>query len=1040
MLPSTRPLPPLTRHASRLTLPLSLPFILFRVHRLAFDTYTHIFLADHYRQHWWSLWEPRWYLGFSVASYPPLVHQLIALLSWPISGIATFFSPEPEMFPGAFRLFGEEVAFLCVLLVALSLFPLAIREFARLFVGPRAANYAAGLAIVLPALSLAAWSFGQLPTLVATVAALFALTRGYAFMRTGRWLDLAQATALAGVTAAAHHAVFLFVLFAGVTIVWRALSESHLSSATRHASRVTPHASRITLPPSPREATLHSPPFTRHVSRLLLWGSLSVIAVVTILWPFLQWSRGQALQMPIDHASRHNFLTDPLALWFFFWPMYGPLLVIIPLAVWWGLRRSRRRLRPLLGLFLSLFVLGLGGTTPLPRWLFGAGWEWLTYDRFSFWAAIALLPFAGATLVWINARWGKWGRAVSALFFIASMGWAGFAGFLCIISSSQPKAIDLAPIVKFLNEPAQRPYRYLTLGFGDQFAKLSALTDNGSVDGDYHTARELPELHASGIGSLDAAIWNRERFLAVLPFLAHPERYGLRWVFVNHEFYIPMLINAGWRFHHYVGTVTAWERPKFSPFPVRPPPENHFAAFWWGFFPLAFLTLSLALFRLQARRTWAISREKIAQALTDLRRRTWPVVMLSLSLWWVHVLRSGPFPDLYFTYQSILIFASDVTVAFILNIWLIERWLRREPLRFGPKALGYSGLALIAACALSSLTSLDWGLTLAFTAHLLLLGGLYLLCVNDPPSPTEIGWLFGGALLAQASVALLEAISQNTEWLHFLHLPWPGSLTAATSAASVAQNAEGARWLRAYGTLPHPNILGGVLLLYLGAVIERCLQPERKREAWLLALALGVVSLALTFSRAAWLGAGIMLLGGIILRPVVEARGRWSRLLLVSLASAFLTALLLLPFFIARATGDASIPTEQRSADERALFAQAGLEVIQARPWLGVGAGAFVESLAQRSDWHNRLEPVHNLFLLVTAETGVGGALAVLGLGGAILWRLWHRRRVASLSEMMWGLALLGALTVGQFDHFWWTLPPARTLFVIALGWWAGAG
>jgi len=230
----------------RLSLLFNLPFILFRVHRLAFDTYTHIFLADHYRQRWWSLWEPRWYLGFSVASYPPLVHQLIALLSWPISGLVAFFAPEPEMFPGAFRLFGEEVAFLCVLLVALSLFPLAIREFARLFVGPRAANYAAGLAIVLPALSLAAWAFGQLPTLVATVAALFALTRGYAFARSGRWLDLAQAVVLAGVTAAAHHAVFLFVLFAGSIIALRAISPP-----------LTPHSSRVTLHPSSREAILH---------------------------------------------------------------------------------------------------------------------------------------------------------------------------------------------------------------------------------------------------------------------------------------------------------------------------------------------------------------------------------------------------------------------------------------------------------------------------------------------------------------------------------------------------------------------------------------------------------------------------------------------------------------------------------------------------------------------------------------------------------------------------------------------------------------
>src|SRR5204863_5902375 len=119
-------------------------------------------------------------------------------------------------------------------------------------------------------------------------------------------------------------------------------------------------------------------------------------------------------------------------------------------------------------------------------------------------------------------------------------------------------------------------------------------------------------------------------------------------------------------------------------------------------------------------------------------------------------------------------------------------------------------------------------------------------------------------------------------------------------------------------------------------------------------------------SRAAWLGAGVMLLGGILLRPRAAAGRSFRLLLVVSVTSAFLTALLLLPFFVARATGDVAIPTEQRSADERALFLQAGLKVIHDHPWLGVGAGAFVESLARWSDWHNRLEPVHNIFLLVT--------------------------------------------------------------------------
>ena len=43
-----------------------------------------------------------------------------------------------------------------------------------------------------------------------------------------------------------------------------------------------------------------------------------------------------------------------------------------------------------------------------------------------------------------------------------------------------------------------------------------------------------------------------------------------------------------------------------------------------------------------------------------------------------------------------------------------------------------------------------------------------------------------------------------------------------------------------------------------------------------------------------------------------------------------------------------------------------------------------------------RLEPVHNVLLLVTTETGLLGGMALLTLGAAIAWRAWQRRRTAA--------------------------------------------
>ena len=323
------------RHLAGLSLVFNLPLALLKIHRGAFDTYVHIFLADHYRRAWFDLWEPRWYMGFSVASYPPLVHQLIALLSWPLEAGLRWLQPGPERFRGATLWQGEEAAYVLVLLGALVLLPLAVRAFAGLFVGPRTANLAGLLAVVTPGLSLVAWSFGQLPSLMATGMVLLALARGRRYLVGGRRRDLLQAVSLAAVAAATHHGVFLFVPFAGAAVVGQVVSGQWLvvsgQGSVGRGQSARPHFGQG----SRRKAGERGSVFWRHLLvRVLAWTGLSGLAVAGVLWPLLVWSRGQSLQAPIDHLSRHNLLLDLKATFFFFWPVYGPLLLVLPWMTW----------------------------------------------------------------------------------------------------------------------------------------------------------------------------------------------------------------------------------------------------------------------------------------------------------------------------------------------------------------------------------------------------------------------------------------------------------------------------------------------------------------------------------------------------------------------------------------------------------------------------------------------------------------------------------------------------------------------------------
>jgi O-antigen ligase len=207
--------------------------------------------------------------------------------------------------------------------------------------------------------------------------------------------------------------------------------------------------------------------------------------------------------------------------------------------------------------------------------------------------------------------------------------------------------------------------------------------------------------------------------------------------------------------------------------------------------------------------------------------------------------------------------------------------------------------------------------------------------------------------------------------------------------------------------------------------------------------ALGMMALVLTFSRASWLGAAVMLLTGAWWYWQY-ARERWTRYrkaLLVFILAGAAAMLPLLPLLAIRADfSDQAVSTETRSVQERQLYALVGWHMLAGRPVFGIGAGTYVEVLAGLVPPLTRLEPLHNVILLVTAETGLVGGFALLALGVAIAGRAWQRRRAATAAEIAWTIVLLGMFVTGLFDHYWWTSPPGQLAFATVLGLWAASG
>lgn len=162
---------------------------------------------------------------------------------------------------------------------------------------------------------------------------------------------------------------------------------------------------------------------------------------------------------------------------------------------------------------LVCFVLGTGRTTPTPRLILRGAFDILTLDRFTFWATILILPFMGMVIA--GLLHGRAGESMDAAFGrrAARVAATGILGSQVVVAVGiallptfrpmQPKLIDPGPILAFMKQDEHRRWRYLTLGFGDQFAYVSAQMTAQSVDGNYHSARRLPDMTNDAVERLE---------------------------------------------------------------------------------------------------------------------------------------------------------------------------------------------------------------------------------------------------------------------------------------------------------------------------------------------------------------------------------------------------------------------------------------------------------------------------------------------------------------------------------------------------------
>ncbi len=546
-----------------------------------YDALIHLFFANHYASSWFEPWNYKWYTGFTVMSYPPLVHQVIGFFSF-IGGLK-------------FGLF-------TVSILTIILFITGVYRFSLLMTGHKqVAGYATILAVFSSSFTETLHVFGQLPSIVGISVLMHALPEIYIWIKKGSYRYFFRAIAFIAITVTSHHVtpifgmIFFFFPLIGMVI---------MDKATEEAGGIK----KVTI-------KIGTQVFFKLLKRILFFGFSSLVIIIICILPYwINTKNNPITQVPIPHGSRDNFLEVASSGLVFFLIPWGILLFLLPYIFY--RYYSKRYL--FFGLSITMLtILGTGGTTPVPKMLLGNNtFNILTLDRFTLWASIMALPMFGefvfrfteADLKHLYQKiFGTLNyRILGSFFALCFLFISVFSVNLGYFRPSQPQKIKMLPVLNFLNQDQHDQWRYLTLGFGDQIAWLGAQTNAMSIDGNYHSARRLPELTTRAIERLENSKFKGIEGLGSLQqFLTVPEKYNLKYIFSNDKFYDPILYFTGWqRLRQLENGIMVWERLGVPPLSTILPKDNvpEYQKIMWGLVPFLTVLLTFFIINIQAFR------------------------------------------------------------------------------------------------------------------------------------------------------------------------------------------------------------------------------------------------------------------------------------------------------------------------------------------------------------------------------------------------------------------------------------------------------
>lgn len=400
----------------------------------------------------------------------------------------------------------------------------------------------------------------------------------------------------------------------------------------------------------------------------------------------------------------------------------------------------------------------------------------------------------------------------------------------------------------------------------------------------------------------------------------------------------------------------------------------------------------------------------------------------------------------YSEYGTIGIYATEIllwAIFLLAVIWWTAKKLKvknekSEITTKSPKLFWIIILSFVFYSLVSFLWADSKSLTL-YTWHWLAEGVGFLLVLRTVNlDKKKLAWSFVLAALVQAGLGVWQFLSQSTfssKWLGMaMHDPTvPGTFVVETALR---------RWLRAYGSLPHPNMLAGFLAvaMLLSAWLYQKTGYGFKKLFLPAIFAILSLGLCATFSKSV---TASFLLVLILWWVTFFIRGKYGpakidllKFTLIFFAVAIIFSAVFWEPVRTRAAGAERL--EVKSRTERLSYFGEAWQLIQTHPLQGVGLGNY--TLAAHNEINPNLkswdyQPVHNIYLLVLSELGVIGFLI---FSVFILYTLYFIFYVfgdgKNSQNIVFGLVFCMLLAVGFFDHYLWTLYFGVMIFWLGLG------